>query len=46
MAEYLLPSFRDQLPLLIEVAGDSARFAWEEFFYAKIRSEHTRRAYM
>ena len=31
---------------MIEVAGDSARFAWEEFFYAKIRSEHTRRAYM
>jgi site-specific recombinase XerD len=34
------------MPLAIQAAGDSAKFAWEEFFYAKIRSEHTRRAYM
>ena len=31
--------------MLIQTAGDSARFAWEEFFYGRIRSEHTRRAY-
>ena len=34
------------MPVVIQAAGDSAKFAWEEFFYAKIRSEHTRRAYM
>lgn len=34
------------MPVAIQAAGDSAKFAWEEFFYAKIRSEHTRRAYM
>lgn len=34
------------LPNLIRQNGDSARFAWEEFFYAVIRNEHTRRAYM
>jgi len=26
-------------------AGKAARFAWAEFFYGKIRSAHTRRAY-
>ena len=30
---------------MIVMAGDNARFAWDEFFQAKIRNEHTRRAY-
>ena len=46
MTQLILPSLRDQIPLMVQVAGDSAKFAWEEFFYGKIRSEHTRRAYM
>ena len=33
------------LPVLIESAGSSARFAWEEFIYGKIRNPHTRAAY-
>ncbi len=33
------------LPAIIEQAGHSARFAFEEFFHAKIRNAHTRRAY-
>lgn len=33
------------LPVLIENAGSSARFAWEEFIYGKIRNPHTRSAY-
>jgi integrase/recombinase XerD len=33
------------LPMVIARAGDNARFAWDEFFQAKIRNEHTRRAY-
>ena len=33
------------LPAIIEQAGHGARFAFEEFFYAKIRNAHTRRAY-
>ena len=36
---------REEVPLLVKQAGDSAKFAWEEFFYGRIRSEHTRRAY-
>lgn len=40
-----LPAIRAEAPLLIQQAGESAKFAWEEFFYARIRSEHTRRAY-
>lgn len=33
------------LPAIIEQAGHGARFAFEEFFHAKIRNAHTRRAY-
>ncbi len=33
------------LPAIIEQAGNGARFAFEEFFHAKIRNAHTRRAY-
>ena len=32
-------------PPLIASAGQAAWFAWEEFFYGKLRNEHTRRAY-
>lgn len=35
----------DQLPSLIAQAGASASFAYEEFFFGKIRNPHTRRAY-
>jgi integrase/recombinase XerD len=40
-----LPSARSPLPAIIEQAGNNARFAYEEFFHAKIRNTHTRRAY-
>lgn len=40
-----LPALRSRIPTMVEAAGDSAKFAWEEFFYGRIRSEHTRRAY-
>lgn len=39
-----LSNARD-IPRIITDAGNAARFAWEEFFYGKIRSAHTRRAY-
>lgn len=35
----------DTLPSLIEAAGAAARFAYEEFFFGRLRNEHTRRAY-
>ncbi len=34
-----------QIPALIAAAGPGARFAWEEFFYARIRNPYTRKAY-
>src|SRR5947207_15594772 len=34
------------LPALVERAGGSARFAWEEFFYAEHHNPHTQRAYL
>lgn len=34
-----------QIPAVISEAGASARFAYEEFFFARIRNVHTRRAY-
>ncbi len=33
------------LPALIESAGPAARFAWEEFIYARVRNPYTRTAY-
>jgi site-specific recombinase XerD len=33
------------LPDIISSAGPGARFAYEEFFYARIRNRHTRKAY-
>ncbi|MDX1928301.1 MAG: tyrosine-type recombinase/integrase [Pirellulaceae bacterium] len=40
-----LPAIREQVPMLVQAAGASAKFAWEEFFYGRIRNLHTRRAY-
>lgn len=34
------------VPALIEMAGNAARFAFEEFLYGKLRNTHTRRAYL
>ena len=34
-----------ELPAIVSRAGQAAWFAWEEFFYGKLRNEHTRRAY-
>lgn len=33
------------LPDIVRLAGPSAKFAYEEFFYARIRNGHTRKAY-
>lgn len=35
----------DDIPAIIIEAGHSARFAYDEFFFARIRNPHTRRAY-
>jgi integrase/recombinase XerD len=43
--EVTLPASCAAPPDIILAAGDSARFAWEEFFYGRIRSVHKRRAY-
>ncbi len=40
-----LISDHQSVPTIIEQAGHSARFAFEEFFHGKIRNAHTRRAY-
>lgn len=41
-----LPSvLADELPAIITRAGPNAVFAAQEFFFGKIRNEHTRRAY-
>jgi len=41
-----LPSVvTDELPAIITRAGPNAVFAAQEFFFGKIRNEHTRRAY-
>ena len=36
----------DGLPAIIAQSGNSARFAWAEFFGAQIDNAHTRRAYL
>jgi integrase/recombinase XerD len=42
-----LPSpFRNQLPEILALAGKTAVFAAEEFFFGRIRNEHTRAAYL
>ena len=35
----------EPLPALVGGAGQVARFAYEEFFYGKLRNSHTRKAY-
>ena len=41
------PSFlRSQLPEILSRAGKAAVFAADEFFYGRIRNEHTRTAYL
>lgn len=42
----LAPAQEQAIPDIVLRAGNAARFAWEEFFQAKIRSKHTRRAYL
>ena len=39
-------SFRSQLPEILTRAGKAAVFAAEEFFFGRIRNEHTRQAYL
>jgi hypothetical protein len=39
-------SFPSQLPLILSRAGQAAVFATEEFFFGRIRNEHTRSAYL
>lgn len=39
-----LSTARD-IPRIVIDAGNAARFAWEEFFYGKLRNTNTRRAY-
>ena len=41
----LVRSKSETLPAMIEAAGAAGRFAWEEFLYGDIASEHTRKAY-
>ncbi|WP_339888899.1 tyrosine-type recombinase/integrase [Rhodopirellula europaea] len=35
----------DRVPAIVQRAGNTARFAWDEFFFGRVRSSHTRRAY-
>lgn len=39
-------STRREIPSIILDAGHAARFAWEEFFFGRIRNPHTRRSYL
>ena len=39
-------SLRSQLPEILARAGKTAVFAAEEFFFGRIRNEHTRAAYL
>lgn len=46
-AEQNLPSsIRNQLPEILTRAGEAAVFAADEFFFGRIRNEHTRAAYL
>src|SRR5947209_2876264 len=44
-AHNLPASLRNQLPGIVARAGNAAVFAADEFFFGRIRNEHTRRAY-
>jgi hypothetical protein len=41
----LAPGANQELPSLVERAGGAARFAWEEFFFAKHHNPLAERAY-
>jgi integrase/recombinase XerD len=43
--ETSVSSLRGQLPGIVARAGNAAVFAADEFFFGRIRNEHTRRAY-
>jgi len=45
-AQNLPSSFRSQLPEILARAGKAAVFAADEFFFGRIRNEHTRAAYL
>lgn len=36
---------RSSIPEIVEAAGQHAKFAYEEFFHARLSNQHTRRAY-
>src|ERR1043166_6040516 len=38
--------FRSQLPEIVARAGEAAVFASDEFFFGRIRNQHTRAAYL
>jgi integrase/recombinase XerD len=40
------PALAEQMPAVLSRAGQAAIFAAEEFFFGKIRNEHTRLAYL
>ena len=42
----LFPSLPSQLPGIVARAGKAAVFAADEFFYGRVRNEHTRAAYL
>jgi site-specific recombinase XerC len=44
--ENLPSSLGGQLPAILSRAGKAAIFAAEEFFYGRLRNEHTRSAYL
>src|SRR5438132_4444610 len=41
-----LPALAGQLPAIVSRAGKAAVFAADEFFFGRIRNEHTRAAYL
>lgn len=46
LARNLVSTLGTNAPSIVLHAGSNARFAWEEFFFGRLRSKHTRRAYM
>ncbi len=39
------PVIRGDIPAIISDAGRAAQFAYDEFFFARLRNPHTRKAY-
>lgn len=46
LAMSVSPTCATTVPAMVRRAGNGAKFAWNEFFFAKVRSPHTRRAYL